>query len=76
VSWVDLRALAVWPGVRQQASPRPEPGADAEPTAPDGIMTAYPIPGMMLADLGLTVCAPTATRTRDLLLRSSLHGQP
>jgi hypothetical protein len=28
-----------------------------------------------LADVGFHLCAPTATRTRDLLLRSSLHGQ-
>ena len=32
-------------------------------------MTMYPIRGKMLADLGLRVSAPTATRTRDLLLR-------
>jgi len=38
-------------------------------TAPDGIMTAWPVCGNMLPDLGLRVCAPTATRTRDLLLR-------
>ncbi len=32
-------------------------------------MTTCPILGKMLADLGFRVCAPTATRTRDLLLR-------
>ena len=32
-------------------------------------MTACPDLGKTLADLGLKVCAPTATRTRDLLLR-------
>ena len=31
-------------------------------------MTACPILGKMLADLRLKMCAPTATRTRDLLL--------
>ena len=32
-------------------------------------MTACLIIGYTLADLGFEVCAPTATRTRDLLLR-------
>jgi hypothetical protein len=32
-------------------------------------MTTCPILGKMLADLGFKVSAPTATRTRDLLLR-------
>ena len=32
-------------------------------------MTACPIVGKNLPDLGFEVCAPTATRTRDLLLR-------
>ena len=37
--------------------------------APDGIMKTCPVLGKTLADLGLKMCAPTATRTRDLLLR-------
>jgi hypothetical protein len=32
-------------------------------------MTACPILGKRLAELGFEVCAPSATRTRDLLLR-------
>ena len=32
-------------------------------------MTACPVLRKTLADLGLKLCAPTATRTRDLLLR-------
>ena len=32
-------------------------------------MTARPIVGNRLADLVIWMCAPTATRTRDLLLR-------
>jgi hypothetical protein len=44
--------------------------SDATGTAaPDGIVTACPILGRMMADLGVQFCAPTATRTRDLLLR-------
>ena len=38
-------------------------------TAPDSIMTACPFLGNTAAELGFRVCAPTATRTRDLLLR-------
>jgi hypothetical protein len=33
------------------------------------IMTTCLITGEMLADVGFKLCAPTATRTRDLLLR-------
>ena len=37
--------------------------------APVGIVTACLVSGERLPDLGFEVCAPTATRTRDLLLR-------
>ena len=36
---------------------------------PVGILTACQVSGETLPDLGFEVCAPTATRTRDLLLR-------
>ena len=44
--------------------------------APVGIMTACPVRGKMLPDLGFQVCAPTATRTRDLLLRRHFRSVP
>jgi hypothetical protein len=37
--------------------------------AANGIMTGQASHDKMLAGLGFKVCAPTATRTRDLLLR-------
>jgi hypothetical protein len=44
--------------------------SDATGTAaPDRIVTAGPILGKIMAELGVQSSAPTATRTRDLLLR-------
>ena len=45
------------------------PKSEASTAAPVGIMTACPGLGKTLADLRFEVSAPTATRTRDLLLR-------
>jgi hypothetical protein len=39
-------------------------------------MTACPIVGKRLADLAIWMCAPTATRTRDLLLRRHFRSVP
>ena len=44
--------------------------------APDGIMTMCSILGRISADLASWMCAPTATRTRDLLLRRHFRSVP